>query len=51
MSELEPGRFVLVDYGEWPRCVHQRLVGAHVADSDYVIITPDCGKWPGFGPG
>ena len=38
---IAEGDVVFVDYGEVPQVVHTRLVGAHVRDDIYVIITPD----------
>ena len=38
---ISEGDLVFVNYGEVPPCVHARLVGAHVQNDLYVIITPD----------
>ena len=38
---IADGDLVIVDYGEVPQVIHARLVGAHVSQDTYVIITPD----------
>ena len=38
---IAEGDIVFVDYGEVPQVIHTRLVGAHVHNDLYVIVTPD----------
>ena len=35
------GDLAYIDYGEIPQTVHTRILGAHVADDLWVIVTPD----------
>ncbi|CAE7219985.1 ANK1 [Symbiodinium sp. CCMP2592] len=38
---ISVGDIAFVNYGEVPPCVHARLVGAHVHNDVFVIVTPD----------
>ena len=41
MAALQIGDMVGHDYGEVPITVHGHVCGAHVANDEWVIITPD----------
>ena len=38
---ISEGDICFVNYGEVPPCIHARLVGAHIQNDLFVIITPD----------
>ena len=38
---MNEGDLVFVNYGEVPMCIHTRLLGAHIQDDIWVVITPD----------
>lgn len=42
MGHLEPGDFVLLDYGESPRMWHMRLLLAPIQHTEFIVCTPDC---------
>ena len=38
---LVEGDLMFLDYGEVPKTIHTRLIGAHLTGETYIIITPD----------
>ena len=44
-ADFEEGDFALVDYGQVLRLWHQRFLAARVANSEFLVVTPDFDRY------